>query len=217
MRNHLQIQMARLALLGCAVAACTSVWGQSQRCGAGRDLVVQALERITPGSGNSDFEDALQLLKPAVSECSDLGDAWYYRSLVEQKLGHDALAKYALDKARFNDSEALRDGLNLPCSSQLLPGEESLPRRPGHAGGPSPGSRRCPAAATPGPGEAEVGAGGGHQPLQRRHNPAPELYDRRRRRLCCRASPIRASGVFRQAMSMSWSTSRRRQRTSRKD
>jgi uncharacterized caspase-like protein len=31
---------------------------------------------------------------------------------MEQRLGHDALAKYALDKARFNGSEALQQGLN---------------------------------------------------------------------------------------------------------
>jgi uncharacterized caspase-like protein len=85
---------------------------QDNRCGAGKDLVIQALERITPQSGNDAFTDALQLLKHAVSECSELGDAWYYRSLVEKRLGHDALAKYAMDKARFNNSEALRDELN---------------------------------------------------------------------------------------------------------
>lgn len=91
---------------------CVPVWGQGERCGAGKDLVVQALERVTPQSDRSAFEDALQLLKHAVSECSELGDAWYYRSLMEQRLGHDALAKYALDKARFNGSEALQEGLN---------------------------------------------------------------------------------------------------------
>jgi uncharacterized caspase-like protein len=87
-------------------------WGADDRCGAGKDLVVQALERVSPQSDNGAFEDALQLLKHAVSECSELGDAWYYRSLVEQKLGHDALAKYAMDKARFNSSEAMQQGLN---------------------------------------------------------------------------------------------------------
>jgi uncharacterized caspase-like protein len=86
--------------------------GEDDRCGAGKDLVVQALERITPQSDNGAFEDALQLLKHAVSECSELGDAWYYRSLVEQRLDHDAQAKYALDKARFNLSEAMQQGLN---------------------------------------------------------------------------------------------------------
>ncbi len=101
-----------LVLLAGVASVCPSVWGQAERCGAGRDLVVQALERITPQSDNSAFEDALQLLKHAVSVCGELGDAWYYRSLVEQRLGHDALAKYAMDKARFNGSEALQQGLN---------------------------------------------------------------------------------------------------------
>jgi len=99
--------MAALAAFCCAAAQ-----AQDARCGAGKDLVVQALERVTPESDRGAFEDALQLLKHAVSECSELGDAWYYRSLMEQRLGHDALAKYALDKARFNGSEAMQQGLN---------------------------------------------------------------------------------------------------------
>jgi hypothetical protein len=85
---------------------------QESRCGAGKDLVVQALERISPQSDRSALEDALQLLKHAVSACGELGDAWYYRSLVEQKLGHDSLARYAMDKARFLSSEALQQELN---------------------------------------------------------------------------------------------------------
>jgi len=96
-------------LAGCA---CVPAGAQGPRCGAGRDLIVQALERVTPQSERGAFEDALQLLKHAVSECNELGDAWYYRSLVEQRLGHDALAKYAMEKARFNGSEALDQGLN---------------------------------------------------------------------------------------------------------
>ncbi len=100
---------------------------QGIRCGAGQDLVVQALERITPQSGNDAFEDALQLLKHAVQVCPELGDAWYYRSLVEQRLGHDALAKYAMDKARFNGSEALEQGLN--------PLVLATPASRGHRGG----------------------------------------------------------------------------------
>lgn len=85
---------------------------QDDRCGAGRDLVVQALERVTPQSDSSAFADALQLLKHAVSECPELGDAWYYRGLFEKRLGHDALSKYAMEKARFTNSEALQQGLN---------------------------------------------------------------------------------------------------------
>jgi uncharacterized caspase-like protein len=99
-------------LLAAMVWAGSSAWGQAERCGAGRDLVAQALERATAQSDSSAFEDALQLLKHAVSECGELGDAWYYRSLVEQRLGHAALARYALDKARLTGSEALEQGLN---------------------------------------------------------------------------------------------------------
>jgi uncharacterized caspase-like protein len=101
-----------LVLLPVVASISTCAWGQAERCGAGKDLVVQALERVTPQSDNSAFEDALQLLKHAVSACGELGDAWYYRSLVEQHLGHDSLARYAMDKARFNGSEALQQGLN---------------------------------------------------------------------------------------------------------
>ncbi len=112
MKSCLIIRFTILALMVVLGSSAESARGQGVRCGAGKDLVVQALERITPQSGNSAFEDALQLLKHAVQECSELGDAWYYRSLVEQRLGHDALAKYAMDKARFNGSEALDQGLN---------------------------------------------------------------------------------------------------------
>ena len=101
-----------LALLAAPFAACPRASAQGVRCGAGQDLVIQALERITPQSGNDAFEDALQLLKHAVSVCPALGDAWYYRSVVEKRLGHDNLANYAMEKARFNESEALGQGLN---------------------------------------------------------------------------------------------------------
>ena len=109
------------------------VTGQETRCGAGKDLVVQALERISPQSGRDAFEDALQLLKHAVSACGELGDAWYYRSLVEQKLGHDQLAHYAMDKASFLGSEAMRQGLNplvlaTPASRGIV--IDSNPERP---------------------------------------------------------------------------------------
>lgn len=112
MKSCLHLRITILALQVVLGGNAASAWGQGVRCGAGKDLVVQALERISPQAGNSAFEDALQLLKHAVQVCSELGDAWYYRSLVEQRLGHDALAKYAMDKARFNGSEALDEGLN---------------------------------------------------------------------------------------------------------
>ena len=117
-----------LLLLLLLSLCCGSASAQDDRCGAGKDLVVQALERISPQADNSAFEDALQLLKHAVSECSELGDAWYYRSLVEKRLGHDALAKYALDKARFTNSEALQQGLNpLVLSTPTARGLSAIP------------------------------------------------------------------------------------------
>lgn len=99
-------------LAACAVAGCCLLRAQDDRCGAGHDLVVQALERVTPSSNDDAFGDALQLLKHAVQVCGELGDAWYYRSLVEQRLGHTALAQYAQGKAREFGSDAMTQGLN---------------------------------------------------------------------------------------------------------
>jgi hypothetical protein len=79
---------------------------QDERCGAGKDLIVQALERAGPSSASQEFGDAVQLLKRAVAECPSLGDAWYYRGLVEARLGHVALAKSADDRAKLLGSEA---------------------------------------------------------------------------------------------------------------
>ncbi len=84
----------------------------AEKCGAGQDLIMQALEQVTPQSPDGDFVNALELLKHAISSCPELGDAWYYRSLVEQRLGHAPQAKYALGKANFYGSEALDENLN---------------------------------------------------------------------------------------------------------
>jgi uncharacterized caspase-like protein len=99
--------LALVAGLGCACAHAAD-----DRCGSGRDLIVQALEHAGPTSGDGDYENALQLLKHAVSTCTELGDAWYYRGLVEQRLGHASLAQYSMDKARMFGSEAMQQGLN---------------------------------------------------------------------------------------------------------
>ena len=93
LRNR-TLGLALLLAFACCVT-CNRARAQEERCGAGKDLVVQALERVTPSSSDDEFEDALQLLKHAVSTCGELGDAWYYRSLVEQRLGHASLAQYS--------------------------------------------------------------------------------------------------------------------------
>jgi hypothetical protein len=76
------------------------------RCGAGVDLVVQALEKMRADSSASELGDANQLLKRASELCGELGDAWYYRSLVERKLGHASLADFALRQAKQFPSDA---------------------------------------------------------------------------------------------------------------
>lgn len=99
-------------------------WAHGQaRCGAGKDLVVQALERVQADSGPDQLADADQLLKRAIELCSDLGEAWYYRSLVEGKLGHAQLASYAMRQAQLFPSDAL--------SEQLDPFVLSTPRARG--------------------------------------------------------------------------------------
>ena len=107
MRMQTAIALAVVAVIGSSCAH-----AQDERCGAGKDLVVQALERVTPTSGDDAFEDSLQLLKHAVQTCTELGDAWYYRSLVEQRLGHAPLATYAMGKAKQFGSDAMQEGLN---------------------------------------------------------------------------------------------------------
>jgi len=79
-----------------------------ERCGLAKDLMVRALERVHAGSESKDLEDALQLLKHSTEQCSVLGDAWYYRSLIEKRLGHATQAAYALSKAKLFGSEALQ-------------------------------------------------------------------------------------------------------------
>jgi hypothetical protein len=103
--------MLKLFIAVIAATFATAACAQDFRCGAGRDLVVQALERAGPASGTAQFEDALQLLKRASAECAELGDAWYYRSLVEARLGHAPLAKFAADKAKLLGSEAMEQNL----------------------------------------------------------------------------------------------------------
>ncbi|MFP5227963.1 MAG: caspase domain-containing protein [Acidobacteriota bacterium] len=112
--RELTMMRVRAAVVAMVLAAvgCAGARAQDERCGSGKDLVVQALERVRPTSGDDAFEDALQLLKQAVETCTELGDAWYYRSLVEQRLGNARLAAYSLSKAKEFGSEAMQEGLN---------------------------------------------------------------------------------------------------------
>jgi hypothetical protein len=83
-----------------------------ESCGTGKDLIVQALERLDEKSPPKQLVEANELLKRAADLCSESGDAWYYRSLVEEKLGHGPVAAYALRTAHKFPSEALDESLN---------------------------------------------------------------------------------------------------------
>jgi hypothetical protein len=110
MRSVVTLPIPALAAgLCCLFASCA--FAQDERCGAGKDLVVQALEQIKTGA-DSEVEDGLQLLKHANEICPSLGDGWYYRSLFERRLGRTDKAKYALSKAKLFDSEKMAEGAN---------------------------------------------------------------------------------------------------------
>jgi len=107
-------RLAAIALtlaLACLFAA-PRAQAQGARCGAGVDLVVQALEKMSANSSNDELGDANQLLKRAAELCGELGDAWYYRSLVERKLGHAQLADFAMRQALKFPSDASTGQLN---------------------------------------------------------------------------------------------------------
>lgn len=81
------------------------------QCNLAKDLVAQALERVKTGT-NPEAEDGLQLLKHATEVCISSGDAWYYRSIFESKLGQAAKADYSLKKAKTFGSDAMDQGGN---------------------------------------------------------------------------------------------------------
>lgn len=97
-------------LLLILVCACRGF--SQERCGVAKDLVVQALENLKTAAATSDVEDGIQLFKQAIQACPTLGDAWYYRSLFENKLGRKQVAGFALRQAQVMGSEAMNGALN---------------------------------------------------------------------------------------------------------
>ncbi len=78
-------------------------------CPVSKDLVVRALEIVSAQPSKEDLANGILLLKQAAQACDENGDAWYYRSLFERKLGQGN-AEYSLGKARERNSPALREG-----------------------------------------------------------------------------------------------------------
>lgn len=106
------MSLKRLSIVLLGAYVLVAVAGAQDRCAVGKDLILQMLERVHPGSSASTMQDGVELLKHATSTCPSLGDAWYYRSLLERKLGNARLADYSLTKAQDNDSEAYRQRLD---------------------------------------------------------------------------------------------------------
>jgi hypothetical protein len=112
-----------LSALLCAVIPLPALAHES--CGMAKDLMVRALERIKPEAPSGDLEDALQLLKHATEQCANLGDAWYYRALVEKQLGRQSQSTYALGKAKLFHSETADqnyDPFSLAATEAKVPG-----------------------------------------------------------------------------------------------
>ena len=125
--TSLTYPQAVLFFLSFVCSAAPSAQAQGERCGVSKDFEVQALEQIKTGAA-PEVEDGLQLLKHATEVCASFGDAWYYRSLFERKLGQTAKANYSLDKAQLFGSQAMTDGSNpFVLSAPPRPGETKLP------------------------------------------------------------------------------------------
>jgi uncharacterized caspase-like protein len=100
---------------------------------------------MSANASNDQLGDADQLLKRATELCGTLGDAWYYRSLVERKLGNARVADFAMRQAQQFPSDASTDQLNpfvlaSPLGSRGVTGNGAPGANASTASGP-PGQR----------------------------------------------------------------------------
>jgi hypothetical protein len=106
-----------------------------QGCAVSQDLVVRALEPVSAKPSNDDLSNGILLLKQAAQACDENGDAWYYRSLFERRLGQGN-PDYSLRQARDRNSAALRDNddpfrLSTPARGVLVnPAPNAAPGTP---------------------------------------------------------------------------------------
>jgi hypothetical protein len=100
------------------------------QCNLAKDLVVQALERIKAGT-HEEAGNGLQLLKNATDVCINAGDAWYYRSIFEKKLGQASKSEYSLKKAKMYGSEAMDQAAD-PFQLATTPGAPKAAAGPVH-------------------------------------------------------------------------------------
>ena len=93
--------------LWAAMLALAAAGHAQQGCAVSKDLVVRALELVSASPAREDLSNGLLLLKQAEEACDENGDAWYYRSLFERKLGQGN-PQYSLGKARERNAPALK-------------------------------------------------------------------------------------------------------------
>ncbi|MGA3015815.1 MAG: caspase family protein [Bryobacteraceae bacterium] len=94
--------------LWAAMLALAAAGHAQQGCAVSKDLVVRALELVSASPARDDLSNGLLLLKQAEEACDENGDAWYYRSLFERKLG-TGNPQYSLGKARERNAPAFRN------------------------------------------------------------------------------------------------------------
>jgi len=110
--------MTRRELLALAAGAAASglhggglrAQGAGDTVGAARDLVYQALERLSANATTADVTAASRFLRNALDQEPGFGDAHYYRHLCLKRLNQDAtMQRSHLEAAERYESEALRD------------------------------------------------------------------------------------------------------------
>jgi hypothetical protein len=99
---------SRLAACIVAGALAGAPLRAQEGCAVSKDLVVRALELVSANPARNDLSNGILLLKQAEEACDENGDAWYYRSLFERKLGQGN-PQYSLGKARDRNSPALKN------------------------------------------------------------------------------------------------------------
>jgi hypothetical protein len=97
-----------------AVAAGFAVSARAQdasdRIGAARDLMYQALEQLSATATPDQVNRAIGFLRRALDEYPGFGDAYYYRYLCLRRLNQNSTAQAsALSSARLYESEALQE------------------------------------------------------------------------------------------------------------
>jgi Caspase domain len=103
-----------------------------QGCGTAYDYLVAARQRCRPNATPEELKTALRYLDFAKQLCFSLGDAWYYRYLIQKQLGDGRSAENSLAKAKQFGSEAL-DRNDNPFVLSTTPAVGAVPSKEGVA------------------------------------------------------------------------------------